>query len=196
MMRAAFLGLLLVACGGGRRTVEEPEANEAEPEATRPDGPRFAQCDGQSIAPDDPSRVLASIERTGCMGWCPTYIAVVFRDGLVQYKGRQYVMSCEGIHHLDAKQIAELDRMFADADYLGLADEYVEYQVTDNPYVTTTYSPMPGTVKRIRHYMGDRTAPRELSELEEGFDQLIDIERFIGSDRDRDAAWRTRMQSD
>jgi hypothetical protein len=38
----------------------------------------------------------------------------------------------------------------------------------------------------VKHYLCDPSAPQDLDELEEGFEKLVKIERWIGTEQERD----------
>jgi hypothetical protein len=131
---------------------------------------------------------LATIERTACHGFCPIYKVTVFRDGAVDYEGTRFVKtkgSAQG--KLAPEQLAALDQLFQSNHYLGLHDAYEEYKVTDMPSIHTSYVPAGGKAKTVRHYVGDRSAPSELTAVEQGIDWIVDIEHWIGSDEERRA---------
>ncbi len=86
--------------------------------------------------------------------------------------------------YLFQRQIDALDRAFATADYFSLADKYDGFGISDEPSATTSYR-SGGRSKTIEHYLGDRSAPEALSELENAIDHIVEIERWIGTQRDR-----------
>jgi hypothetical protein len=182
----------LAACGS--RAPSSP-TTETIPELTHPlvppeTDPVMPACSQDAAAPAEPERVLATVARTACFGFCPVYEVVVYRDGLVQYTGHQNVLTCTGAAHLDPEQLSALEGLFIDAAFMRLADRYVSPDATDAPTIITTYSPQPGTTKRVEHYTGDRKVPEVLEALEERFIEIIDIDQFIGTERDRMRAWR------
>jgi hypothetical protein len=64
-----------------------------------------------------------------------------------------------------------------DRGYLGLDDRY-PHGPTDHPTVLTSYV-VPGCpAKSIYHYSADRSAPRELREIEAGIDRIVGVERW------------------
>ncbi len=63
-------------------------------------------------------------------------------------------------------------------DYFSLRDSYEQHHVTDFPYAITLIR-IDGREKTIRHYGADRTAPRELHELEKKIDEIAGTERWI-----------------
>jgi hypothetical protein len=138
-----------------------------------------------AVAPA-PHELVATLARGACYGWCPVYELSIYRDGVVEYTGEHYVeLVGPAIGHIGAAQLAQLDRLFADARYFDLADRYTSYDMTDMPSVTTTYQ-LGARAKRIEHYYGDTSAPHALDKLEDNIDQLVGIERWIGSPQARE----------
>ena len=59
---------------------------------------------------------LATIDRTGCFGWCPIYKLTVFRDGTVEYSGERFVKTTgAATWTVTPAEIAAIDALFADA---------------------------------------------------------------------------------
>ena|ERR1700759_5287796 len=129
---------------------------------------------------------LATLERTPCFGTCPVYQVTIFRDGTVEYVGERFVkIQGRATGQLGAAELAQLRRLFERNDYLQLRDSYERQDVTDQPSAYTSYSPVPGRTKSVRHYLGDRSAPRRLYRVEEGIDQIVNIEQWIGTPEER-----------
>jgi hypothetical protein len=138
---------------------------------------------GESASSHEP---LATLERTACFGFCPIYKVTIFRDGVVEYEGKQFVkIRGRAIRRLSARQLAQLRELFRRNDYLRLASAYDRLDATDLPWAYTSYSPVPGQTKSIRHYLGDRSASPALSRVEEGIDRLVEIEQWIGTPEER-----------
>lgn len=142
--------------------------------------------------PSDPSppsgeagAVLASLERTLCYGACPAYKVTVYADGSVEYVGERYV-KLKGRHtgKIGAAEIAAIEAAFEEAKYFELRDAYEKMEVTDNPSVITSYR-RGGLTKTVRHYHGDRSAPKSLNTLEDRFDEIVGTERWIGTLQER-----------
>lgn len=186
------LAVLALAACGGRAT--GPASSEPLPEIVgRIEAPEtdpvMPDCEQTATPPADPERVLATMARSACFGFCPVYEVVVYRDGLVQYTGHLNVLRCAGAARLDPEQLAALETLFVDASFMRLAEQYVSQDATDAPTIITTYSPAPGITKRVEHYTADRHVPAVLDALEDRFVEIIDIEQFIGSESDRMRAW-------
>jgi hypothetical protein len=146
----------------------------------------LAACTLGPVAPHD-HEIVASIERRACYGACPIYSLTVYRDGEVEYFGEQFVI----VHgnqraHVGPATIELIDRAFARANYFALAETYTTTNMTDMPYVLTTYSDGRRT-KSIEHYIGDRSAPPALEAVEDRLDALLHVERWVGTREQRRA---------
>lgn len=143
----------------------------------------LATSDGGT--PGGEHALLASIERTGCFGWCPIYTLTIFRDGIVAYEGEAYVKAKGKVTgHLAPEQIRALDELFQRNRYVDLRDAYTEYETTDLPSVNTSYAAR-GKTKSISHYLGDSHAPRALTEIEDGIERIVGVEQWIGTEKER-----------
>jgi hypothetical protein len=133
-----------------------------------------------------PHEVMATLERTACYGTCPIYKLAVYRDGTVEYDGEGFVkVHGKATGQITLDDVARLDAMFAEAHYFDLKDAYTEYRMTDMPSANTSYA-KDGKQKAIAHYHGDDSAPEALSKLEDGIDQVVHVEQFIGTEKERE----------
>lgn len=122
--------------------------------------------------------VLAVLERGACFGRCPVYKATVREDGTVIFEGQRFVKQAgmqEG--RLDAAQRDALIRAFERTDFAKWKTQYVQRTVTDLPTVSVTFRG-----KTIRHYLGDESAPAELTTLEDALPTLMNLDPFITGD--------------
>lgn len=185
-MRPALVSVLLVACGGARPPVEEPDDETTEthdtPELLEPTvaGPQPAL----TATTDD---IAAAIERGPCFGSCPVYNLTVYRTGELRYEGKFHVKTVGVvIDRLTPTQLVTLDAHFASHDFESLAGHYTDYAATDNPTVTTWYRIPSGEVEAIVHNHGIRElVSSKLREVEDGFDQIVESERWIGTEDER-----------
>jgi hypothetical protein len=67
---------------------------------------------------------------------------------------------------------------FEQADYFSLNDSYTSFGVSDMPFVTTSIR-IGGRTKTVRHYLGDRSAPEQLTELENKIDEIVNSDQWI-----------------
>jgi hypothetical protein len=163
--------------------------------ACEPAGPAPAPRPQPSPAPAAlaaPHELVATLERAGreCEGQCASYTLAIYRDGVVEYDGQHFVMHPgAATARISAAELAALDRLFADARYFDLDSDYTRQCVTDMPTVTTTYW-QHNRFKRIVHYLGTCREQRQLTDLEEGIDRMVDVERWIGTPQHREnATW-------
>jgi hypothetical protein len=167
-----ILGLIALACGVACTRVTSPANGDCPPSGGR--------------------EPLATLERTRCFGTCPVYRVTILRDGTVEYVGGQYVkVQGRATGHISAEQLAQLCRLFQQSGYLQFRDSYERVDVTDQPSAYTSYSPAPGRTRSVRHYLGDRSAPRALIDVEEGIDRIVHIEQWIGTPEERQGLPRT-----
>ena len=132
---------------------------------------------------------LVTLRRTTCFGTCPAYEMTIYNDGRVEYIGWASVKACgPRTATISGAAVAALTSAFEQADYFALADAYDHRDVTDNPSAFTSYCD--GTrSKSVKHYYGDRSAPRALNELEARVDAIVHTDRWIGNRRDREKMW-------
>jgi len=148
-----------------------------------------AACIVNTPPPQGPSgrhEPLATLERTPCFGFCPVYKVTIFRDGIVEYEGVRFVKTVgTATGRISARRLARVRALFERNGYFQFADSYQNYSVTDLPSAITSYSPGGGRFKTVNHYLGDRSAPRALTEIEDGIDRIVDIEQWIGAPGER-----------
>lgn len=153
----------------------------------------IAGCDAGAKPTPPPPLVrehvlLASIDRGACYGTCPVYTLAVYRDGTVEYEGKLYVKTTgKAAGTVTDEQMAALDKLFTSDHYLAYDSKYTSYDVTDESSARTAYRP-PGAreTKTVDHYAGDSKAPESLTKLEDRFDAIVQSERWIGTDAERD----------
>jgi len=121
----------------------------------------------------------ATIERTPCFGQCPVYSATVDSDGRVVYRGEMFVR-VGGLQtwKLSSRRMQRLEELFEPTYYLSFRDEYTDSSITDLPSCTTSVEYEDGHSKSVYHYHGDRSAPEELTELEDEIDWIIGTEKY------------------
>jgi hypothetical protein len=144
-------------------------------------------CSGlpaQTSTPDY-SDLVITLERTVCFGACPAYHLTIYRDGRVVYEGKAFV-AVEGTQttQISAEQVAELVMAFETAGYFSLEENYT-VAATDLPTTITSIT-INGQSKRISHYgIGGSSdldsAPRELYELENKIDEIVNSNQWVGN---------------
>jgi len=170
-MRLAVILLVAAACGGAPApTSASDPANPTPP----------------SAAPHEP---VATIERTECHGFCPVYKITIYRDGAVAYVGTRHVKVVgPAAGRISADQLTALDHLFTTHGYLALEASYTKQTITDMPSVKTSYAPPGQPIKSVDHYRGDRSAPESLTEIENGIDDIVHTDQWIGTAEERRAA--------
>ena len=167
-----FVGIvgifLLITLLTGCITIVKPD------ETNRP-SPSFTP----SVTPVTPRELLITLERTACFGTCPVYSLTISGDGTVVYVGEDFVQT-KGVKEttINENAINQLVSEFEKADYFSLNDSYTAFGMSDMPTVNTSIL-IDGKTKAIRHYLGDRTAPEKLTELENKIDEIINSAQWI-----------------
>ncbi len=124
---------------------------------------------------------LITLERAPCFGTCPVYTLSIHGDGTVEYNGLDFVeVTGPQTATIDPAAVQALGDAMAEAGYFDWQDAYLDYQVTDLPYATSSVTLSDGTTKRIEHYYGDSSAPEALTELETLIDETANTQQWIG----------------
>jgi len=123
--------------------------------------------------------LVITLERTPCFGKCPVYSLKIKGDGAVIYAGEEFVKT-EGIQEstISEDAIQQLITEFEKADYFSLKDSYTAFGVSDMPFVNTSIT-IGGKTKAINHYLGDRSAPEQLTKLENKIDEIVNSAQWI-----------------
>jgi hypothetical protein len=127
----------------------------------------------------DWNSIKITLERTVCYGMCPSYKVELHGDGTVLYEGRSSV-AVKGSQSASVPQanIAELVKLFEQADYYSLRSEY-KSGITDNPTQTTSIE-IDGQRKQVVDYVGLYLGmPVSVTKLEEAIDRLSGDARWI-----------------
>ena len=129
----------------------------------------------------DWNSVKITLERTACYGICPAYKVELHGDGTVFYEGRDFV-AVKGSQHAAVPQvnIAELLKLFEQADYYSLRNEY-KSRITDNPTKTISIE-IDGQRKQVVDYVGLYVGmPLSVIKLEEAIDRLSGDAKWVHS---------------
>ena len=135
----------------------------------------------QTPIPSDLDEVVITLERTVCFGVCPEYKITVYGSGTVVYEGKRGVR-IEGKRTIaiSEEKVRQLLSEFKRIDYFSLHDSYEELMATDMPSAFTSLT-VDGKTKTVRHYHGDFSAPKELTELENKIDEIVNSNQWIKS---------------
>ena len=129
--------------------------------------------------PSNFDEVVITLERTVCFGACPEYRLTVYGNGTVVYEGKRFVrLEGKRTTAISEEKIRQLLSEFNKIDYLSLNDSYEELMATDMPSAYTSLT-ADGKIKTIRHYHGDFSAPKELIELEDKIDEIVNSNQWI-----------------
>ncbi len=133
----------------------------------------------QTPTPSDLDEVVITLERTVCFGVCPEYKLIVYGNGTVVYEGKRFVR-IEGKRTIaiSEEKVRQLLSEFKKIDYFSLNDSYEEFMATDMPSAFTSLT-VDGKTKTVRHYHGDFSAPKELTELEDKIDEIVNSNQWI-----------------
>ena len=123
--------------------------------------------------------VKIMLERTECFSTCPVYKLTIYGDGRVVYEGIRFVQ-VEGIIKatISEDKIKQLVLEFKRLDYFSLDSSYEEFNATDMPSAITSYT-VNGKTKTVRHYHGDFSAPKQLTQLENRIDKIVGSEPWV-----------------
>jgi Domain of unknown function (DUF6438) len=126
-----------------------------------------------------------SLERTSCYGTCPSYKVIAYRDGRIQYEGKDYVtVKGRRISAISPSQFARLAKKAEEIGFFRLKAEYSSITnpdgsmsvVTDQPTYITTVTRGPVT-KKVENYYG---GPKRLYEFEQLIDEITDSAQWTG----------------
>jgi len=142
----------------------------------------LASCASTSSAVSTGSSfTMITLERTPCFGRCPVYKVSIYGDGTVRYDGKEYVKVKGGqTRIISPEQVRQLRAEFEQASYFSFKENYDTITFTDAPLAITSAT-IDGRTKRVRHYLGDGTAPRELTVLEERIDEVSGAREWVGT---------------
>ena len=133
----------------------------------------------QTPTPTNLDEVVITLERTVCFGTCPEYKLTIYGNGTVEYEGKRFV-KIEGKRTIaiSEEKIRQLFSEFKKIDYFSLNDSYEEFMATDMPSAFTSLT-VDGKTKTVRHYHGDFSAPKELTDLENKIDEIVNSNQWI-----------------
>ncbi len=100
----------------------------------------------------------------------------------MNYEGIKYVTEVTTITlQINDEKIQKLYNLFKSGDYFSFDSSYTDQNLTDLPTVMTSLK-FGENYKRIKHYLGDQSAPQELSDLEIAVEEILDTENLTGFD--------------
>lgn len=122
--------------------------------------------------------VKITLQRNPCYGNCPSYSVEVHGDGSVFYEGKSYV-ALRGHHRgrVPHNNVLELVRIFEQADYYSLPDQY-SLCLLDSQTQATSIEIDGRRKQMVNCTAGEKPAPPAVSELELAVDRLSGSERW------------------
>jgi hypothetical protein len=144
-------------------------------------GGLVCSCSNESgfASSDKLDDAVITLERTLCYGTCPVYKLTVYGTGAVTWEGKKFVKTvgkAEGA--ISQEQFKQLVSEFDKANYFSLKDNYTQISFTDMPNVFTSIT-VDGKTKSIKHYLGDNSAPGQLTTLENKIDEIVNSDQWI-----------------
>ena len=128
------------------------------------------------VRPD--SKVSITLERTGCLGSCPSYSITTSTEGIA-FDGGGYVVAA-GKHrdYVNADEVRSLAKRFVAADFYSMDSSY-RASVTDSPTYALTIA-IDGHKKEVEDYVGRwEGMPAVITELEDEVDAFGRTQRWI-----------------
>lgn len=124
-------------------------------------------------------KLVIKLARTACFGACPVYSLTINGDGAVIYEGKDYVR-IKGVKEATvAPEVIDLLlQAFEEAAYFTLNDSYSGFGKSDMPSAITSIS-IGDNTKSVKHYLGDSSAPKKLTDLENKIDELVNSVQWI-----------------
>lgn len=126
----------------------------------------------------DWTRILITLKRTVCYGFCPAYTVAIQGDGTVIFKGEKpYEYLGEHRTRISRRDLLRLLGGFRDADFYSLSDEYV-FDVYDVPTFEISIE-MDGQQKKVKDHEGLNVGmPVSIVDLENLIDDVASSERW------------------
>ena len=127
---------------------------------------------------------LARLERTPCLGYCPSYTVDISHDGAVRYEGHDCVMSTgTATGRLGPNELAELRWVFVHSGFQTIDEHCCDCRDrTDNPWAIITFADG-GPAKTVRDYYGCKRTPKAIRSLGDKIDRIVRSDRWIGDEK-------------
>jgi len=122
-----------------------------------------------------PPRVLCSLQRTECFGWCPAYKVTIWSDGKLEYRGFNWVQTYRAATRIDPAQVQALMDAFETANFFSMRG--TKRGDKDMGWVILQYR-RGDRHKRLVSRDGPPYGPPWA--LAEAVNRIVDIDRFIG----------------
>jgi len=140
--------------------------------------------------PTAPGRpLLVSLQRDSCFGWCPAYRVDIDVDGTVRYEGRGAVCKDEASDRLPSAKLQALRAAIARSNFASTPEHCCDCPVSDVSAATITVADPPPAKTIVDAGDSCPGAPLSISKLADDIDAIVDIERWIGTDDERQNCW-------
>jgi hypothetical protein len=140
----------------------------------------------ESPAAAPPMRApLVSLQRDRCIGWCPAYRVDVDVDGAVRYEGHGNVCRDAASDQLSPWKLAALREAITRSNFAYTREHCCDCPVSDTPTTTITVSDPPPAKTIVDAAYPCPGAPLSVSKLADEIDEIVDIERWIGTPEER-----------
>jgi hypothetical protein len=125
--------------------------------------------------PIDYQGVVITLQRTVCLGLCPSYSLTIHGDGSVDYFGREFVkVTGEQTGQVSQDKVRELVDEFYRIDFFSLKSSY-DADILDLPTTITSIT-IDGRTMRVE----DRyDAPQALTDLEKRIDEVANSKKWV-----------------
>ena len=132
---------------------------------------------------------LVSLERERCFGWCPAYRLDIYVNGTVLYEGHAHVCKDEASDRLTSAKLAALRAAITRSNFATTPEHCCDCPVSDSPTTTITVSDPPPAKTIVDAGSPCPDAPLTISKLADDIDAIVDIERWIGTNEERENCW-------
>jgi hypothetical protein len=144
---------------------------------------------GPGFVPPKVTPPLIRLARAGtgaCPGRCPTYLVEVDVDGGVSYAGVVNVKTIgPATGHLSPEALQQLHTLMAKARQAKFPTERCACGCMKDAATVTLTTWVKDTSRTVAYEEGCENAPHAVRVLEEGVDELVGIERWIGTIQQR-----------
>ncbi|GGY79995.1 hypothetical protein GCM10011613_26250 [Cellvibrio zantedeschiae] len=122
---------------------------------------------------------LISFNTTECHGFCPVYDLSLYGSGRAEFKGEKYVCKANQISHLDKQLVRDLAIKLKLIGFENYAD-FQHMDVTDRQTYRVSFKHK-NSEHNVNHYLGDLTAPTELTLVEKDILAIVDKMAVLGT---------------
>jgi hypothetical protein len=129
----------------------------------------------QTLAPDL-ADVIIKFQRIPGFASGPDFKLTVFGNGLVIFEGSGVNRS--RLSTISEDKVRQLLQAFDDAGFDSLPN-YDKYEISDAPYTRTTLI-RAGKTHSVLHYFGNSLDPKQLIQLEEKIDEIVQTDQWLG----------------